>query len=351
MFLNDPRHHDIPVIYHTKGIPFSKGCPEYRITTKEWKELSFPLYKALQVDRASRYWYIEKLKKDGQPIPPDLLEKHMHDLKDMRKEGISPPPEWHNDPAWEADPFPSPSVILRNIKGDIILSHDEKQSSDPPSPDIVNAFTDPASHLETSDGPSAPQSKDSQTPHWSILSELISYKNFPLADFTVNPDLSEQQQTSNPTCLDQSDTLEQSFFSPYDGVQSELQTTTTCNDETDVRTTFIGTVSSTDQVTFQKEYTVPFDAKCVANALLPTGDKFKLLFDTGATRSYLSADFYNSNDYLKKLSKFEPHGDQVYMGSGDWVKAQFIIPVVIYINDCAFEVYALICKMTTSDFI
>ena len=91
MFLNDPSHHDITVIYHSKGIPYSKGCPEYSITTKEWKELGFPLYKTIQVDRASWYWYIEKLKKDGKPVPPDLLEKDMHDLEDMHKEGILPP--------------------------------------------------------------------------------------------------------------------------------------------------------------------------------------------------------------------------------------------------------------------
>ena len=187
------------------------------------------------------------------------------------------PPKWINDPAWNEDPFPIPSVILHNIKGNLILSDNEEQSLDSPPLDVVNAFTDPASHLEMSDGPSVPQSKNNQTPHWSFLSELITYKNFLLADFTVNPDLSEQQQTSNPTHTDQSDMLEHSFFSPYDGVQSDLQTTITYNDKTDVGTTFIGTVSSTDQVNFQKEYTVPFDAKCVTNALLPTGDKFNPL--------------------------------------------------------------------------
>ena len=39
------------------------------------------------------------------------------------------------------------------------------------------------------------------------------------------------------------------------------------------------------------------------------------------------------------------------MGNGEWVTAMWIIPFVFHIGNCVFEVYTLICKMTSSDFI
>ena len=76
-----------------------------------------------------------------------------------------------------------------------------------------------------------------------------------------------------------------------------------------------------------------------------------MLLDTGASQSYLSYGFYLECDYLKKLPTFKPLGPRVYMGNGEWVPAIHIIPIVFHVGTCAFEVYTLVCKMTSSDFI
>ena len=39
------------------------------------------------------------------------------------------------------------------------------------------------------------------------------------------------------------------------------------------------------------------------------------------------------------------------MGNSEWVPAIRIIPIVFHIGNCAFEVYTLVCKMMSSDFI
>ena len=39
------------------------------------------------------------------------------------------------------------------------------------------------------------------------------------------------------------------------------------------------------------------------------------------------------------------------MGNGKWVPAQFIILIVFHMDNCAFEVYTLVCKMSSADFI
>ena len=76
-----------------------------------------------------------------------------------------------------------------------------------------------------------------------------------------------------------------------------------------------------------------------------------MLLDTGASRSYLSYGFYLECDYLKKLPTFKPLGPRVYMGNGEWVSGIHIIPIVFHVGNCAFKVYTLVCKMTSSDFI
>ena len=76
-----------------------------------------------------------------------------------------------------------------------------------------------------------------------------------------------------------------------------------------------------------------------------------MLLDTGASWSYLSYGFYLECEYLKKLPTFKPLGPRVYMGNGEWVPLIHIIPIVFHVGNCAFEVYTLVCKMTSSDFI
>ena len=39
------------------------------------------------------------------------------------------------------------------------------------------------------------------------------------------------------------------------------------------------------------------------------------------------------------------------MGNSKWVPAIHIIPIVFHVANCAFKVFTLVCKMTTSDFI
>ena len=100
-----------------------------------------------------------------------------------------------------------------------------------------------------------------------------------------------------------------------------------------------------------REHSFPFDTRSCAKASLPNGETFNMLLDTGASRSYLSYGFYLECEYLKKLPTFKPLGPHVYMGNGEWVPVIHIIPIVFHVGNCAFEVYTLVCKMTSSDFI
>ena len=141
------------------------------------------------------------------------------------------------------------------------------------------------------------------------------------------------------------------FFTPYEGVHCRLSETVSYNDQTDVSTTYLGPIQDNTTTTFCKEISIPLNARCGTEGVLPTGDKFKVLFDTGATCSYLAHEYYRDNDYLKQLPKIEPLAGRVLIGSGDSVPALFIIPLTFYMSGHAFETYALVCHLTVSDFI
>ena len=82
----------------------------------------------------------------------------------------------------------------------------------------------------------------------------------------------------------------------------------------DVSTTFLGPVYASKKSTFLPEYSFPFDPKSNTEGILPNGEKFKILIDTGATRSYIAYTFYLESDYLRSLPKYTPARPRVYYG-------------------------------------
>ena len=194
------------------------------------------------------------------------------------------------------------------------------------------------------------------TPDWLILTETISYSTPPTADIRVEVSQSQDNVASSdddlPTCAPQTPPTNTHLFQPYEGVQARLSATASHDESTDISTTFIGLVSEPSGIpSYQPEHSFPFDTRSCAKASLPNGETFNMLLDMGASRSYLSYGFYLECEYLKKLPTFKPLGPRVYMGNGEWVPAIHIIPIVFHVGNCAFEVYTLVCKMTSSDFI
>ena len=194
------------------------------------------------------------------------------------------------------------------------------------------------------------------TPNWSILTETISYSTPPTADICVEVSQSQDNVASSdddsPTHEPQTPPINTHHFQPYEGVQAHLSATASHDESTDVSTTFIGLVSELPgTLSYQPEHSFPFDSRSCTKVSLPNGETFNMLLDTVASWSYLSYGFYLECDYLKKLPTFKPLGPHVYMGNSEWVPAIHIIPIVFHAGNCAFEVYTLVCKMTSSDFI
>ena len=218
---------------------------------------------------------------------------------------------------------------------------------DAPDEYCVNVCdSDPLSTAKkTVDTPLSP----SETPHWSILSEVVTYPASPSPGLEITPIQSESADSSDsmnietdPPPLEGPVETSQNelHFCPYDGVTSVISSASKHLP-----------VDVSEKSTFLPEYSFPFDPKSNTEGILPNGEKFKILIDTGATRSYVAYTFYLESDYLCSLPKYKPARSRVYMGNGEWTPTLYIIPMTFNVGNCAFEVYTLVCRMMSSDFI
>ena len=201
-----------------------------------------------------------------------------------------------------------------------------------------------------------------ETPDWSILSEVVAYPSSPSPGLEIAPDqLNSSDSSADPGLAEEAspspseEPLEEPHnelhFCPYDGVTANISSATELDEMSTVSTTFLGLVKAPEKPSFLPEYSFPFDPKSGTEGILPNGEKFRILIDTGATRSYVSYTFYLESEYLRTLPKYTPSKPRVYMGNGEWTPAMCIIPMTFNIGNCAFEVYTVVCRITTSEYI
>ena len=192
--------------------------------------------------------------------------------------------------------------------------------------------------------------------HWSIFTEEPSYPMYPMDKVKICPIKRMDEKTDVP--LEQPTTKEppvevneNPMFQPFNSIEAKLTASTTYNESVDISSTYIGAVKEDNKGSFQTELQFPFDAQSFTSGSLPNGKEFKILIDTGATHSYLSKSFYDTNPYLHKFPKIKPKASCIFVGNGEWVPALFIIPMCFSIENHAFEVYTIVCPMANSDFI
>ena len=201
-----------------------------------------------------------------------------------------------------------------------------------------------------------------ETPDWSILSEVVAYPSSPSPGLEIAPDqLHSSDSSADPGLAEEAspppseepldEHQNELHFCPYDGVTANISSASELDEMSTVSTTFLGPVEAPEKPSFLPEYSFPIDPKSGTEGILPNGEKFRILIDTGVTRSYVSYTFYLECEYLRTLPKYTPTKPRVYMGNGKWTPAMYIIPMTFNIGNCAFEVYTVVCRITTSEYI
>ena len=78
---------------------------------------------------------------------------------------------------------------------------------------------------------------------------------------------------------------------------------------------------------------------------LSNGNPMKVFFDSGASRSYLSKRFYDSNPVLHDMTKFVTTCTGIGIGNGSIVPALYVIPILFMACGHTFEIFTIVAEI------
>ena len=163
---------------------------------------------------------------------------------------------------------------------------------------------------------------------WSILSTVVDYtkndKDSPYKEVNHNPIYSRFESAKDLIIHKQSDLWDERF----EKVSCNLYSSHKLYDTNDVSTTYLGYYKSKgEERTFPVDNHIPTDGRGVTEAFLMDNTLMKLLFDYGASRSYLSKKFSDANKSLHKRSKFVTACTGIKIENGSIIPTLFVIPI------------------------
>ena len=181
---------------------------------------------------------------------------------------------------------------------------------------------------------------------WSILSTDINYTtnndNSPDAEMKTSNLYNKLQEDEQLIIEDSSDQWDESF----EEVICSLHYSHKFDDTNDVSTTYLGSYMTRDEPSrFPVDNHIPFDGRGMSKAYLSNGTPMKLFFDSGASRSYLSKRFYDSNAALHDMPKFVTTCTGIRIGNGSIVPALFVIPILFMTWGHTSEIFTIIAEI------
>ena len=132
----------------------------------------------------------------------------------------------------------------------------------------------------------------------------------------------------------------------YEEVSCNLYTRNSFDDSNDVSTTYLGYYKSKgEERTFPIDNHIPIGGRDVTEAFLMNNTPMKLFFDSGASRSYLSKKYYDTNKSLHKLPKFSTTCTGIKIGNGSIIPTLFVIPIQFMTHGHVFEIYTIVAEI------
>ena len=181
---------------------------------------------------------------------------------------------------------------------------------------------------------------------WSILSTVVDYtendKDSPYKEMNHSPIYSRFEDTKDLLLDEQSDLWNERF----EEVSCYLYSSNKFDDTNDVSTTYLGYYKSKgEERTFPADNHIPIDGRGVTEAFLMDNTPMKLFFDSGASRSYLSKKFYDTNKSLHKLPKFVTNCTGIKIRNGSIIPTLFVILIQFMTHGHIFEIYTIVAEI------
>ena len=181
---------------------------------------------------------------------------------------------------------------------------------------------------------------------WSILSTEIDYTtdkdNSPYSEMNISNLYNKLQEDEQLIIKSSSDQWDERF----EEVTCSLHYSHKFDDTNDVSTTYLGSYLDKDEPrTFPVDNHIPFDGRGMSKAYLSNGTPMKMFFDSGASRSYLSKRFYDTNPMLHDMPKYVTTCTGIRIGNGSIVPALFVIPILFMACGHTFEIFTIVAEI------
>ena len=181
---------------------------------------------------------------------------------------------------------------------------------------------------------------------WSILRTEIDYTtdkdNSPYSEMNTSNLYNKLQEDEQLITESSSDQWDERF----EEVTCSLHYSHKFDDTNDVSTTYLGSYLGKDEPrTFPVDNHIPFDGRGMSKAYLSNGTPKKMFFDSGASRSYLSKRFYDTNPMLHDMPKYVTTCTGIRIGNGSIVPALFVIPILFMACRHTFEIFTIVAEI------
>ena len=181
---------------------------------------------------------------------------------------------------------------------------------------------------------------------WSILSTEIDYTtdkdNSPYCEMNTSNLYNKLQEDEQLITESSSDQWDERF----EEVTCSLHYSHKFDDTNDVSTTYLGSCLGKEEPrTFPVDNHIPFDGRGMSKAYLSNRTPMKMFFDSGASRSYLSKRFYDTNPMLHDMPKYVTTCTGIRIGNGSIVPALFVIPILFMACGHTFEIFTIVAEI------
>ena len=128
----------------------------------------------------------------------------------------------------------------------------------------------------------------------------------------------------------------------YDGVKSEVSSTTKFDENSDLSTTYLGRIEITRLDEIKAEEKFPISEQVYTVGKLLDGMECQILLDTAARKLFMSKSCYLRCKSLHLIPKFSSKMQRIQVGNGQYVSVLFVIPIVIDIHGHRFGIFTLV---------
>ena len=131
----------------------------------------------------------------------------------------------------------------------------------------------------------------------------------------------------------------------YEGIHSEIVSSNRFDENSDLSTTYLGSIDKGNQHKLKTEESFPISEHGYTLGRLLDATECQILLDTGASKSFMSKSFYMGCKSFHSLPNFTSKTQRIQVENSQCVSVLFIIPVIIDVHRHRFNIYTLVSEI------